>query len=160
MLEDWRSRGGDWVIAQLFVLVVVFGLPASIGRGFLPWPATLNAGREPLGLVLLLIGSAMTAIAIGSLGRSLTPFPKPTSAGTLITNGIYRLVRHPIYGGIVILALASGLRGETLIGIPLAALAAVFFDRKASAEEGWLIERFPEYESYRQRTRKLIPFLW
>jgi protein-S-isoprenylcysteine O-methyltransferase Ste14 len=46
------------------------------------------------------------------------------------------------------------------LGLAAAALMAVFFNAKAGVEERWMLGRFPEYAGYRQRVRKLIPFIY
>ncbi len=56
-----------------------------------------------------------------SLGSSLTPFPKPSERSTLRGRGAYRLVRHPIYGGLLLVAL-----GWSLISSPLALVTTAF----------------------------------
>jgi protein-S-isoprenylcysteine O-methyltransferase Ste14 len=69
-------------------------------------------------------------------------------------------VRHPIYGGVLLLLLAWALFSSPLALAPLI-LAAPFFDAKRRREEIWLLAQYPDYAEYRKRVRKaFIPFVW
>jgi protein-S-isoprenylcysteine O-methyltransferase Ste14 len=78
----------------------------------------------------------------------------------LITTGLYRYVRHPIYTGILLMILATALFVGTLsagIGFIIIVLGLWF---KLRAEEGLLTKRFPkEYPAYKDRTKTLIPYV-
>jgi protein-S-isoprenylcysteine O-methyltransferase Ste14 len=142
------GRGTQWVVAQ-------FALIALAAVGWLVGPRI--SGLMVPGTVLAVVGVAVALWASRTMGRSLTPFPRPLEDGALITNGPFRFVRHPIYaGGLVFFAgvsLAVGLWG--LAGT--AALAPLWWF-KARYEEGMLLERYPEYAAYRQRVRgRLFP---
>ena len=149
-------RGGGWVVAQ----GVIFALAAAIGWFGMPWPATARswlwaaaAAAFVAGIVLLLAGGA-------GLGRQLTPFPRPLTTGELRQDGIYGLVRHPIYGGVILCLLAWGLASSPLALVPFV-LGAGFFDAKRRREEVWLLDQFPDYANYRERIRRqFIPFVW
>lgn len=76
----------------------------------------------------------------------------------LLTTGIYRFVRHPIYGGDVLLlaGLELALNSWLVLGslVPLAVVV-----RRAAAEEAMLAREFPRYVAYRERTKGFIPFV-
>jgi protein-S-isoprenylcysteine O-methyltransferase Ste14 len=95
-----------------------------------------------------------------ALGSSLSPFPKPVAGGKLVSAGPYALVRHPIYSGLIMGTLGLGLLRGSLLGIVLAVVLFLFFDRKSHQEEIWLSESYPGYPAYQQRVRKLIPFIY
>ena len=105
------------------------------------------------GIALLLAGGA-------GLGRQLTPFPRPVSTGELRQDGIYGLVRHPIYGGVILCLLAWALVSSPLALVPFA-VGAAFFEAKRRREEAWLVAKFSGYEEYRKQVRRrFIPYLW
>src|SRR3989337_1866528 len=83
------------------------------------------------GLILMGLG----AVALGS---SLTVLPRPKPGGRFVTEGIYRVVRHPIYDGVILLALGWAVWRTSLLHLALAAILALFFQATARREEEWL----------------------
>ena len=79
----------------------------------------------------------------------------------LVTNGIYRFIRHPMYAALLGLAWGMSLRAISLPGLILALIATWFLLRTAKAEEGECIAYFGQtYIDYMQRTRRFIPWLF
>ena len=112
-----------------------------------------------LGILLIVAGLAVVLVAALTLGRAFTPLPRPRR-GKLRQHGIYGVVRHPVYGGVVLLALGWSLAGAPLALVPTALLAGLF-ELKSLREEAWLVERYPEYAAYRERTpHRFIPLVW
>ena len=113
-----------------------------------------------LGGLLLVIGGIFGTLGILALGRNLSPFPKPIEGGALVTSGVYGIVRHPIYTGIILGTLGWGLLMSSVLGAILAVVLLIFFDRKSRHEEAWLMEAYPGYADYRGRVKKLIPGIY
>ena len=116
-----------------------------------------RALRLVAGIAIGIAGWVLIVAGVVGLGSSLTPFPKPSERSTLRMSGAYRLVRHPIYGGSMLVAL-----GWSLLSSPLALFATAFlallFELKSRHEESMLVVRFPEYEAYRRRVRwRFVP---
>ena len=86
----------------------------------------------------------------------------PTSNGEspeLITTGPYALVRHPLYGGLLLAILGSAIAQSSLWLLPLIVYGPSFI-RGARREERLLIERYPDrYPAYMKRTKMLLPFV-
>jgi protein-S-isoprenylcysteine O-methyltransferase Ste14 len=145
---------GEWYVvgqfALLGLLVLALWLTPSSSPSWLTW---LGRGLSWLGLGVLLL-------AAWQLGRNLTALPKPKPGGYLVRQGLYRVVRHPIYCGVLLWALGSSLAHLNPWTVLLCGLLFALLDRKASLEEHWLQEHFPEYESYRRRVKKLIPWIY
>ncbi len=95
-----------------------------------------------------------------NLGKNLTLLPKPKDNAELVQAGLYRWVRHPIYFGVIVLALGWGLTQQTLLVWIYVLVLMIFFDIKSRKEEQWLCERFPEYPKYQGRVRKLVPWIY
>ena len=108
---------------------------------------------------LLACGVVLAARGVADLGRAMTPLPRPRENAELVQTGAYALVRHPIYGGLILAAFGWALLKASLIAIALAALLVAFFLLKSSREERWLEQRYPEYQAYRARTRRFIPWI-
>jgi steroid 5-alpha reductase family enzyme len=88
----------------------------------------------------------------------ILPYPKPES--TLIETGPYRIVRHPMYSGAILVAFGWALVIHSWLAIGTAMVLFVFFDLKSRREEAWLKEKFPGYATYQQRVRKLVPLIY
>jgi protein-S-isoprenylcysteine O-methyltransferase Ste14 len=70
------------------------------------------------------------------------------------------MARHPIYTGIILAGLGWALFHTNLVTLALAVVLFVFFDIKSRREERMLLRKFPDYAAYRQRVKKLIPFVY
>ena len=149
-------KGGGWVAIQMALLAaaVVAGLAGAA------WPPTASLWLAAAGVVAALAGAGLMVGGGAGLGRQLTPFPRPIDDGTLRQDGVYGLVRHPMYGGALLLMLGWALLSSPLALVPLGA-AAVFLDAKRRREESWLCEQHAGYEGYRRSVRRqFIPFVW
>lgn len=86
--------------------------------------------------------------------------PEPRSDGRLVQEGPYKWVRHPMYGAVLLLgAGASAWLSITTGWVLWLALLGVLI-AKARLEEKWLFTRYPEYEGYRVRTWRLVPWIY
>jgi protein-S-isoprenylcysteine O-methyltransferase Ste14 len=149
-------RGEGWVAIQV-LLVALISLAGATGPA---WTGTMQSVTLTAGIALIAGGGLLALRGVLDLRSALTPFPRPVEGAPLVEAGAYRLVRHPIYGGIIL-----GATGWSLVtAAPLALLGTaalvLLFDLKSRREEAWLIERHPGYAVYRRRTRKLIPWLY
>jgi protein-S-isoprenylcysteine O-methyltransferase Ste14 len=149
-------RGEGWVVLQV-VLLLVLVASAVLGPQWPDaWDQWLLGAASVIGVVgaFLFLGGALR------LGAQLTPFPKPVEGGRLRDSGLFAVVRHPIYGGVLLLTAAWALATSPLALVPAGLLAALF-DVKARREEAWLVEHHEGYEDYRRKVkRRFIPFLW
>jgi protein-S-isoprenylcysteine O-methyltransferase Ste14 len=99
-------------------------------------------------------------IAAINLGKNLTPLPCPKDNAQLVQSGLYRYVRHPIYFGVLLAALAWLLIFPSAYILIYAIALFVLFDLKARREEIWLVERFPTYTDYQIKVKKLLPGIY
>ena len=135
-------------------------LLAACAGSWVFWHANWGLGAVLAGLVLAAAGATMGIWAGAALGKALTSYPSPVPDARFVGNGPYRLVRHPIYGGVVI-----GVVGiSVVLGSPPALSVCVvlvgFFVLKARAEEARLGARYPEYAGYRERVPwRLLPWV-
>jgi protein-S-isoprenylcysteine O-methyltransferase Ste14 len=155
-LPQLGRRGEGWVALQMALLIVI----AAAGIRGSSWPSSARGVRMGAAGVSALGGLYLFASAATRLGKQITPFPKPVEEGSVKRNGAYGLVRHPMYGGVLLLALAWSLASSPLALAPWT-VAAVFLDAKRRREEAWLVEAHPEYEQYRASVRdSFVPFVW
>jgi protein-S-isoprenylcysteine O-methyltransferase Ste14 len=154
-LPTLGPRGEGWVAIQFLLL----GLLALAGTTGPAWGGPLRVATTALGLTLMVAGTLLGGRGLLDLGRALTPMPRPLAGTSLVAHGAYRLVRHPIYGGIVIGALGWGLAWAAPLAMAVALALFAFFYLKSQREEAWLAEEVAGYREYAQRTRRLIPFV-
>jgi protein-S-isoprenylcysteine O-methyltransferase Ste14 len=156
-LPPLGARGGGWVAVQV-VLIVAIVLSALVGRG---WPAAVEPFAYAVGATILAAGIGLLGAGGVGLGSALTPFPVPRTGGDLRTGGVYGLVRHPMYGGGILVGLGWSTIFATAAGLLLTGALALFAALKARREELWLEQQYPGYDDYRSRTpHRFIPFLW
>jgi len=140
------------------VLLATVGLSALTGVG---WSDALEPIAYAVGALLIVLGLGLLLAGGIGLGSALTPFPAPRNEGDLRTDGVYRLVRHPMYGGGVLIALGWSIIFATPLGLAMAGLLALFADLKSRREEVWLEQEYADYSEYRRRTtHRLVPFIW
>ncbi len=156
----WTGRRGEWlVVVQVALMALVFLGPRAIGG----WPASwmqFPLACRVVGWVLLAAGGGLLLTAILGLGSGLTPLPYPKEDGRLVQTGPYALVRHPMYGGGVLLAFGWALCTRSWLTLGYVAVLFVFLDVKSRREERWLVERYPGYAEYQRRVRRLLPFVY
>jgi protein-S-isoprenylcysteine O-methyltransferase Ste14 len=135
------------------ITVAVLGV---VERGtFEPFPFHLALA------VSLLVLSAVVGIAgVISLGKNRTANPEPKRDGHLVQNGIYGLVRHPLYLALILWAGSWSLFGRSWPAAAATLALTLFLDSKARHEERLLRSRFPEYRAYQSRVRRFIPGLY
>ena len=156
----WKGSRGEWyVVAQVFLFALVAFGPRTMS-GLPSWRAPDLAIGSVVGGVMMLAGGVLAGAAVIGLGSNLTALPYPKDDATMVQSGSYRIVRHPIYSGLIIGALGWALWSHAWFTILYALVLFVFFDIKSRREERWLAEKFPGYEGYRHRVKKLIPWLY
>jgi protein-S-isoprenylcysteine O-methyltransferase Ste14 len=156
MTQDRRSfiaRGGNWVLAQLLVMFLAFIIPVSFGTGHLIPDQALSL----VGVAATVLGMLLAIWGLASLGDALTPFPKPLNEASLHRQGAYKLMRHPIYAGLILASFGWALWWLCPNGVLYVLILAIFFDRKAAYEEIWLQQKYPKYADYMREIKKFIP---
>jgi protein-S-isoprenylcysteine O-methyltransferase Ste14 len=155
-LPTLGPRGEGWVLIQGFLLVAI----AAAGMVGPAWSGDLRAVTTAVGLILMAAGAVLLTRGIVDLRENLTALPHPKDSASLVETGAYRLVRHPIYGGIILGSVGWGLVTASPLALGLAAILFGFFDLKSRREEAWLAERFPGYVAYRARTKRFLPWTY
>ena len=155
-LPDLGPRGEGWFAIQLLLFAAIIGL-AFVS---VYWPESAADELTVIGIITMVGGLVLFVLGLVSAGAALSPFPRPRDEGTLVDRGVYRAVRHPLYGAILLIALGWSLAESPLALLPTAALA-VFLDLKARREEAWLEERYADYRGYSKRTpRRFVPWVY
>ena len=125
-------------------------------RPFLPWSPAFYW----IGVALMLAGFAVTVWARLHLGANWSATVTVKQGHELITNGPYRLVRHPIYTGLLMACIGTALPREDPRAVAALLLILLSILRKAGIEEGRMIATFGDsYRAYRRRTKAIIPYI-
>ena len=102
-----------------------------------------------LGILIIIIASVFILIAIKDLGRNLSPFPKPKASSNLVTTGIYRFIRHPMYYSLIIISFGVFLTKLSIYYLCLTISLALLIKCKIILEEQYLKNKFKNYFLYK-----------
>jgi protein-S-isoprenylcysteine O-methyltransferase Ste14 len=155
-----EDRGNRWVLAAfgLIGLLLAF-LPAYTDRTDF-WTLDGDAVRW-LGVVLFAAGGALRIWPVFVLGRRFSGLVAIQPGHTLVTGGIYGVIRHPSYLGLLVGSLGWALAFRSAPGVLLTALLIPPLVARIGAEERLLRTQFgDEYDAYRSRTSRLIPGIY
>lgn len=151
--EDVRGISVGYIVCQTLILVIA------------PWENAIRQVQVPsiqqiMGIVLGIAGFATVLMSYRALGRNFRVYAAPRRSGTLVTSGIYSKVRHPMYIGVILMFLGYLLFFGSLFSVPLWLAFSVLYIVKSMKEEQILANRFPDYDDYRKRTWKFIPYVY
>ena len=155
--ESVRSRARH--VIPLLVAAALLALPRP--------PPMLSVRILPSSPAIAVLGTAAVALGLGialwarwHLGGNWSGLVTVKEDHVLIRSGPYRLVRHPIYTGLLLAFLGTAIAIGELRGALAVVLAALAFVRKLHIEEARMSERFADYARYRAEVPALIPWLW
>jgi protein-S-isoprenylcysteine O-methyltransferase Ste14 len=154
---EQEDRGNRWV----FVPFAVVGLTSAVLPAYTDriefWTLDGDAVRW-LGVALYVAGGALRMWPVFVLGRRFSGLVAIQPGHTLVTTGIYSVIRNPSYLGLLINALGWALAFRSAVGVLLALLYIPPLLARIRAEEALLHSHFgAEYDAYRARTSRLIP---
>jgi protein-S-isoprenylcysteine O-methyltransferase Ste14 len=145
-----KARGLEPRISALIGAFLVYAIPLFPRR-------ELPVATEMVSTFLVLFGSAAAIYTLLQLGRS---FSLMAEARRLVTSGPYRLVRHPLYVAEELAVIGISMQFFSLSAAFVLAVQIAFQLRRMHNEEAVLVESFPEYAAYRQRTARLLPGIY
>jgi protein-S-isoprenylcysteine O-methyltransferase Ste14 len=112
-------------------------------------------------LILFLLVLAFVFYAFLSLSLELySPFPEPVENHKLVTEGAYRLIRHPIYTALALVGFFLMTSNFNLISASIFALLLITFEITADFEEKAIAKRDSSYREYQKDTKKFIPWIY
>jgi protein-S-isoprenylcysteine O-methyltransferase Ste14 len=155
-----EDRGNRWVIV-VFALIGLLDayLPAYTDRKEF-WTIDGDTIRW-LGVVLFAAGGALRIWPVFVLGRWFSGLVAIQPGHTLVTGGIYGVIRNPSYLGLLINSLGWSLAFRSGVGVLLTALTIPPIVARIRAEERLLRTQFgDEYDAYCARTSRLVPGLY
>lgn len=156
-----RSPGllGNWFIKPLKKLVLAFLIIQTLFLDLFPIAADPSTLRL-WGTVIYFIGLGMALLGRLQLGKNWVDIEdyQVLPEQSLMTGGIYRYIRHPIYTGDIVLlvGLELALNSWLVLAVIIPLVIAV---KQALSEEALLRQAFPSYQAYCDRTKRFIPFV-
>jgi len=132
----------------------------SSNRISVVWTIDGDATRW-LGLALYTVGGVLRIWPVFVLGRRFSGLVAIQPGHTLVTSGVYGIIRHPSYLGLLVGALGWSLAFRSVVGVLLVVITVPVILARIRAEEALLRTQFgAEYDAFRARTSRLIPGIY
>ncbi len=122
---------------------------------------SLPRAAAPAGLVLQAMGLGLRIWSMRTLGASYSRTLRTAGEQGVVTDGPYRLIRHPGYAGSLLTWTGFALTSGSLpVVATVSGLLGRAYKRRIAAEETLLRRDLPGYVAYSGRTKRLVPFVW
>jgi protein-S-isoprenylcysteine O-methyltransferase Ste14 len=155
-----EDRSNRWVLAAFGLIGLLLAyVPAYTDRTDF-WTFDGDAVRW-LGIALFAAGGALRIWPVFVLGHRFSGLVAIQPGHTLVTTGVYGVIRHPSYLGLLVSSLGWALAFRSGVGVLLVALLLPPLMARIDAEERLLRAQFgAEYDAYCRRTSRLIPGIY
>lgn len=100
---------------------------------------------------------AIFILSISQLNKNLSPFPSPKTDSTLVTSGLFKYIRHPIYSSILLGLMVWSLYQHSLYQLIISVVLLILFYFKSKYEEQQLISKFKDYKVYMKQAGRFLP---
>ncbi|WEO78825.1 isoprenylcysteine carboxylmethyltransferase family protein [Cryobacterium sp. SO2] len=145
-----RALAFGLVLAQILLLVALLIIPhGSV------WP--VNGFVVATSVALVVVGVTLAVQGSTTLGPAMTASPIPRENAPLATNGVYGIVRNPIYTGLMTGGLGLVLFGASLLHVVTWLALVGLLSGKARWEERMLVDEHPAYSEYAARVGRFLP---
>ena len=138
------------VFLQFFIILLHF-----IQWEFLPKQQIIQASPFSyyLGILIIIIAFIIMLVSIKDLGRNLSPFPRPINNSNLVTSGIYRFTRHPMYYSLIFISIGVFIIKLSIYYLFLTISLALIIKLKIALEEKYLMNKFKNYLLYKNEVK-------
>ena len=106
-----------------------------------------------VGVLIIIIAFIILLVAIKDLGRNLSPFPRPIDNSKLVTKGIYRFTRHPMYYSLIFISFGVFITKLSIYYLFLSASLILIIKFKIDLEEKYLKNKFKNYLFYKNEVK-------
>ena len=106
-----------------------------------------------IGFLIIIIAFIILLIAIKDLGRNLSPFPRPINNSNLVTIGIYRFTRHPMYYSLIFISFGVFIIKLSIYYLFLSISLVLIIKFKIALEEKYLNNKFKNYFLYKNEVK-------
>ena len=106
-----------------------------------------------VGFLIIIIAFIILLVAIKDLGRNLSPFPRPINNSKLVTSGIYRFTRHPMYYSLIFISFGVFITKLSIYYLFLSTSLILIIKSKIALEEQYLKNKFKNYILYKNEVK-------
>ena len=106
-----------------------------------------------VGFLIIIIALIILLVAIKDLGRNLSPFPRPINNSNLVTKGIYRFMRHPMYYSLIFISFGVFITKLSIYYLFLSTSLVLIIKFKIALEEQYLKNKFKNYLLYKNEVK-------
>ena len=106
-----------------------------------------------LGYLIIIIAFIILLVAIKDLGRNLSPFPRPINNSNLVTTGVYRFTRHPMYYSLIFISFGFFITKLSIYYLFLSISLVLIIIFKIALEEKYLNKKFKNYPIYKNEVK-------
>ena len=106
-----------------------------------------------IGILIIIIALIIMFISIKDLGRNLSPFPRPLKNSNLVTKGIYRFTRHPMYYCLIFVSFGIFIIKLSIYYLFLSISLGLIIKFKIALEEKYLNNKFKNYLFYKNEVK-------
>ena len=147
MIKSWK----DYLFVSIQFLL--FGLYAF---DFLP-AFKIPQLVKYIGLIFSILGFLIAVLSVLQLNKNLTVFPTPKTDSELITFGMYKFSRHPIYSGLILFTFGYAIFKASFFKVLIGSILLLLFYFKTNYEEQKLLQKFPNYKDYKKKVNRFFP---
>ncbi|MEK5183382.1 MULTISPECIES: methyltransferase family protein [unclassified Paenibacillus] len=160
--KQFKKQKTGLTIKDFLKIAVGFVIYSSVYSFLRPQPIWFNIHFLTVIFLLLNFFQILHYISIRKLSNNWTDSERPTDDGQLEREGMYRIVRHPIYSMFFFEGLMITLISPWLLPIGLSFMFIPIYRLVICREEDHLVTKYgSQYEVFRQQTKfKIIPFIW
>ncbi len=157
-ITDARRQDVFFQVSGLILLIII--LIVSLEN--LDYPVyTVQSPLNIVGAIMFIIGLIISISAQVTINTNYSWTLEIREGHTLVENGLYKYVRHPIYLGTIIGVISIPIYTSSITGFLISLLSIPLFAYRIRLEERMLVEEFGDaYKQYRERTWKLFPFIY
>ena len=159
----WRAPGFRWTLLWMAVLIILISRFISHQQGLHIFDTSTQpiTPLQIIGVILTGIGLVIALVARKTLADNWSSDVELKKDHTLITQGIYHYIRHPIYTGIDLMGLGATIVDQSPFVALFYVFMIIFLIFKMKKEEALLCKHFPkDYPAYMKKTKALIPFIY
>ena len=147
-------------LKNTYEIILVFLQFFIIGLHFFQWefiPQKQIIEVSPfsylVGFLIIIIAFIILLVAIKDLGRNLSPFPRPINNSNLVTTGIYRFTRHPMYYSLIFISFGIFITKLSIYYLFLSISLGLIIKFKIALEEQYLKNKFKNYSLYKNEVK-------